>query len=338
MAFLMPAASPQPSPESSTANVTGWVAHSNLGVGNKLRDYFVRVYAKTDIEYLQEDNIPIIVQDSTHARFGTSRVIDPGTPVAHVIYNDPQLGEVDLYSTLQNLAVYSDLPRSIEVPPGDPDYASPGLITSSNLAYIQNRCWIYDAALAIIAFSVAGLWDAAERIVTRLNALRDDPGYLPSLVLENAEDGSTTRWSLESGAGSIANLFDSTEPPNGSKVISFTATAAPPPGALRARGCPTRSIPSSNGATRRMRRTSSSSASRVRRPQSLPSNSSPRARRGTTPFRKPSRSSSASRRIPGASLSENLNTLIGQYVSGETLVSIDAFQRRPSSRGQSAPR
>lgn len=90
VAFLLPAASPQPSPGSWTAEVTGWVAHSNLGVGAKLRDYFVRVFAKTDIEYLQEDDIPIIVQDSMHARFGTSRVIAAGTPTAHVIYNDPR--------------------------------------------------------------------------------------------------------------------------------------------------------------------------------------------------------------------------------------------------------
>ncbi|MBZ5516113.1 MAG: hypothetical protein LAN62_14950 [Acidobacteriia bacterium] len=227
IALLMPATAPQPAPGSWTAQLTGWVAHSNLGVGNKLHDYFVRVFSRTDSEYLQEDSIPIIVQDSTHARFGTCCVTAAGTPTAHVIYNHPQLGEVDLYSTLQNLAVYSDLPRSIEVPPGDPDYATPSLMTSSNLPFIQNRCWIYDAALAIIVFTVVGLWDAAKRIVTRLNALRGSPGYLPSLNLENAEDGSIARWSLVSGAGTQNNQFDSTEPPSGSRVMVFNATATP---------------------------------------------------------------------------------------------------------------
>jgi hypothetical protein len=227
VAFLLPAASAQPAPSSWTTAVGDWVTHSNLGVGAKLRDFFIRIFAKTDIEYLQENNIPLIVQDSVHARFGASHPIAAGIPTAHVIYNDPVLGEVDLYSTLQNLAVYSDLPRSIEVPASDPDYASPTLMTRSNTAFIQNRCWIYDAALAIIAFSVAGLWDLAARIVARLNALREDPGYLPSLVLESAEDGSTSRWTLEGGAGSLANTFDLTEPPQGSKVIAFTATTAP---------------------------------------------------------------------------------------------------------------
>lgn len=229
IAFLMPSASQQPSQGSSTSSVTGWAAHSNTGVGARLRDYFVRIYSKTDIEYLQEDNVPIIVQDSTHARFGSGIVIGAGTPTAHVIYNDPQLGPVDLYSTLQNLAVYSDLPRSIEVPPGDPDYAGPGTVTSSNVAYIQNRCWIYDAALTIIVLSVAGLWDAAERIVTRLNELREHPAYLPSAILEDAEDRSATRWSLASGSGTAANVYDATAPsgPSGSNVIILTASTAP---------------------------------------------------------------------------------------------------------------
>lgn len=229
IAFLMQVGSPQPASGSSTSLVTGWISHSNTGVGNALRDYFVRVYAKTDIEYLQEDNIPIIVQDSIHARFGSSLVPAAGTPTAHIVYNDPVLGPTELYSTLENAAVLSDLPRSIEVPPGDPDYASPGLLAGSNTPYIQNRSWIYDAALAVIAFSVGGLWDTARRIITRLEALRKNPGYLPSQVVENAEDGLTTRWSLAAGAGSVANVFDPTEPPSqsgGSRVISFTATSA----------------------------------------------------------------------------------------------------------------
>ena len=52
----------------------GWLCHSNTGVGYKLTNYFARIYAKTDVEYLQEDNIPIIVQDDFHARCGSSLV------------------------------------------------------------------------------------------------------------------------------------------------------------------------------------------------------------------------------------------------------------------------
>jgi len=227
IAFLMPSTSSQPAAGSQTASVTGWVSHSNMGVGAQLQDYFVRVYVKTDSEAIQEDNIPIIIQDNEHARFGTSVAVAAGTPVAHVIYNDPLLGPVDLYSTLQHPAVYSGLPRSIEVPPGDPDCLSAAELTSSTLPAIQNRCSTYDAALAIIVFSLAGLWDLAAQIVARLNELQSSPGYLPSAILEDAQDGTTVRWSLVSGGGSVTNVFDSTEPPaqsGGSEVITFTNT------------------------------------------------------------------------------------------------------------------
>jgi len=337
LAFLMPATSPQPELGSSTPAVTGWIAYSNLGVGNRLRDYFVRVYAKTDIEYLQEDNIPIVVQDSRHARYGTNKVIQSGTPVAHVIYNHPQLGPLDLYSTLQNLAVFSDLPRSIEVPPGDPDYANPGTLVSSNVAYVQNRGWIYDAALAIITFSLAGLWDAAKRIIVRLNALRDSPGYLPSLVLENAEDGSVNRWALAGGSGSIANVFDSTEPPaqsGGSNVILFTATTAPASWNFTGSGLPDSAdsivdwrfktavafkfivgVTSSTGGVMSIEFVSSGTA-------------------GYDPVAKKISAPVTWTANQWRVLNQELNSLIGQYVPGETLLSIASFKAEVDEAGE----
>jgi hypothetical protein len=230
IAFLMDAGAAQPAAGSSTPSVTGWIAHSNIGVGSKLRDYFVRVTVKTDLETLQEDNIPIIVQDSTHARFGTSLAVASGTPVAHVYYNHPTLGPVDLYSTLQTVAAYADLPREVEVPAGDPDFFTGAQLASSNLPAVQNRSWIYGAALAIISFAVGGLWDAAARIISQLNEILESSGYLPSVILEDAQDGTTSRWALQSGAGSLLNVLDTTEPPaasGGSNVIYFAAATAP---------------------------------------------------------------------------------------------------------------
>jgi len=333
IAFLMPATAPLPAPGSWTSDVVGWVAHSNLGVGNRLRDYFVRVFTKTDIEYLKEDNIPIIVQDSTHARFGSSRVLGSGSPAAHVIYSDPQLGQVDLYSTLQNLAVYSDLPRSVEVPPGDPDFASPGLLVNSNLAYIQNRCWIYSAALAIIAFSVAGLWEAARRIVTRLNALREDRGYLPSLILEDAEDGSTARWTLESGAGSAANLFDSSEPPSGSNVISFTATSAPTTWSYAGAGLPDTAdsvvhFRYKAGVDHKFLLGVTSLTGQVTSIEFVSS--------GTAGYNPVSRAITAVLGLTvdtWRTLNQNLGALISEYVPGETISSINSFKVSLESAG-----
>jgi hypothetical protein len=230
IAFLMDAGTSQPIAGSSTSSVTGWIAHSNMGVGQKLHDYFARVTVKTYLESVVEDNIPIIVQDSTHARFGTSLPVGSGTLVAHVLYNDPSLGPVDFYSTLQSTATYPDLPREVEVPPSDPDFFTATQLTSSNLPAVQNRCSIYSAALAIISFSVGGLWDAAARIIAQLNELLASSGYLPTIILEDAQDGTMSRWTLQSGAGSVTNALDTAEPPSasgGSKIIFFTATTAP---------------------------------------------------------------------------------------------------------------
>jgi hypothetical protein len=90
IAVLYPTSVSQPSSGWSGEYLpAGWLCHSNTGVGYKLRDYFARIYAKTDVEYLQEDNIPIIVQDDFHARCGSSHPLYPGLPTVHVMYNDP---------------------------------------------------------------------------------------------------------------------------------------------------------------------------------------------------------------------------------------------------------
>jgi hypothetical protein len=337
IAFLMPITFPPPALGSWVSAVTGWVAHSNLGVGNRLRDYFVRIFAKTDVEYLQEDNIPIIVQGSTHARLGSSNVIPAGTPTAHVIYNDPELGPVDLYSTLQNLAAYSDLPRSIEVPLGDPDYASPGSMVTSNAAFLQNRCWIYDAALTIIALSVAGLWDAAKRIITRLNSLLENPGYLPSLILENAEDSLSSRWSLTSGAGTLQNVFDASEPPaqsGGSRVIVFAASTPPTTWTFSGPGLPNSADSivdwrfKANAAFKFIVgvTTSTAKVSDLAFVSSGTSGYDPVAKKITVPV--------SWAENQWRTLNQNLKKLIAQYLPDELLVSIEAFQVELEGSGE----
>lgn len=327
IAFLMPSASAPPAPGSFTSAVTNWVAHSNMGVGAKLRDYFVRIYEKTDIEYLKEDDVPIIVQDQTHARFGSSVGVGTGTPTAHVIFNDPQLGRVDLYSTLQNLAVFSDLPRSIEIPHSDPNFLGAGPLTLSNLPRLQYRSWIYSAALEIIALSVAGLWEAARRIVSRLNEVRDDPGYLPSQVLEDAADGLTDRWSLVSGAGTVANVFESNLPPSptGSNVIVFTPTVAPAAWNFIGAG-----LPDSSDSTVSWRYKSgvnfafilgvTSSTDKV---SSIKFASTGVA--GYDPVTKTITQTLVLLSGEWRTVTQNLSTLIAQFVAGETLVSVTSF-------------
>ena len=185
---------------------TGWRAHTNMGVGKKLADYIGRVYSKTDIEYLKEDNLPVIVQDGHHARVGSTKVMGSGTPTMHVIYNDPVAGWISVFSSLQHQAVFGDLPRSLEIPTSDPVYVPD--VTITNSAAVQNRSWIYDAALAMIAYAAAGNFAAAQRIITQLNRCLDNPEYLAQTTLENCEDGSTARWTVAGAPGASITMWN----------------------------------------------------------------------------------------------------------------------------------
>ena len=100
----------------------------------------------------------------------------------------------------------------------------------TDLPAIQNRSHIYDSALAILAYTSAGNFTAAEKVINQLNAFLATPDYLASMVLENAEDGSTARWST-SGAGATvsniaANSVSPQEPPDGTVSIDFHAGSA----------------------------------------------------------------------------------------------------------------
>ena len=190
----------------------GWVAHTNTGVcqtpqagttlGGKLSSYKAQIYLKTDIEYLQEDNIPIIVQsDGFHARAGSSVILNPGsgTPTVHILYNDPVAGWTEVFDSLGAELEYSDLPRSFDVPTSDPLYVPNS--GASDTPALQNRGYIYDSALAILAYTSAGNFTAAEKVINQLNAFLANPEFLASTVLENAEDGSTARWSASGSRG-----------------------------------------------------------------------------------------------------------------------------------------
>lgn len=226
IAVLYPTTIPQPGVGSSFNLLpAGWVAHSNSGVGKKLTNYKVQVFSRTDIEYLQEDNVSILVQDPHHARAGSSVIPAAGTLTMHILFNDPTSGWTQVFSSLQALAAYKDLPRSVEVPTSDPLYVPDP--TTATVAVIQNRSWIYDCALAILTYSAAGNFTAASKIIKQLNFFLDNPNYLASVNLETAEDGLVTRWAKSNPASTVKNLNDPSEPPYGTgNVIRFTSAAA----------------------------------------------------------------------------------------------------------------
>ncbi|MGH9770739.1 MAG: hypothetical protein ACRD4Q_03415 [Candidatus Acidiferrales bacterium] len=227
VAALYPVSVPQPAQGShSSALPPGWICHSNTGIGSQLSGYFARIYSKTDIEYLQEDNVPIIIQDPYHARCGSQAVPASGEITVHVLYDDPVKGPTLVYTSLQTEAAYQDLPRSFTVPTSDPLYVPDP--TQSHSGALQNRSFIYDCALGMIAFSASGNFIAASKIVKQINYFLDNPGYLASRILENGEDGnSAERWSKSNSGDSIIDINDPSQPPYGTGlVVDFHATTA----------------------------------------------------------------------------------------------------------------
>ncbi len=215
----------------------GWVAHTNTGVcqppqagttlGGKLANYKAQVYVETDVEYLLEDNIPIIVQsDGFHARAGSSAMATPGTTAVHILYDDPVVGWTEVFDSMGSELEYSDLPRSFDIPTSDPLFVpDPG---ATDLPAMQNRGYIYDSALAILAYTSAGNFTAAEKVINQLNTFLATPGYLASTVLENAEDGSTACWSATGSGATVSNIAANSvapeEPPYGTgNILDFHA-------------------------------------------------------------------------------------------------------------------
>jgi len=231
VAALYPTSVAQPSTGWSGAHLpAGWICHSNTGIGSKLTSYFARIYSRTDIEYLQEDNIPIILQDPYHARCGSSVVPAAGTTTVHIVYQDPVAGPTLVYTSLETASAFASLPKSFALPTSDPLYVPDP--TATDIPALQNRSFVYDCALAIIVYSASGNFVAAAKIIQELNSILDNPAYLASLVLENAEDGTTARWG-KAGGGSetAANVAATTttpqEPPYGTgNIIHFHAAAA----------------------------------------------------------------------------------------------------------------
>jgi len=243
VAALYPSSVLQPGPGSYSSSLPpGWICHSNTGVGNRLNGYFARIYSKTDIEYLQEDTVPIILQDDYHARVGSSVVPAPGNLTVHIL----QEGSTDalVYTSLAAESAFAKLPLSFVVPASDPLYVPDPTVT--NVAGLQYRSYIYDCALGIITYAASGNFVASASIISELNGILVNPGFMATAVLENAEDGSTARWS--SSGGTIANLPANSmtpgEPPYGTgQVLKFTSGASTATFTFTGNGLPDRTDP-----------------------------------------------------------------------------------------------
>ena len=142
------------------------------------------------------------------------------------MYMDPVKGPTQVCTSLAADWAFPSLPLSFVVPTSDPLYFPDPTLTEG--AALQNRSYIYDCALAIIAFAGSGNFVAAARIIKQLNAILDNPGYLASIILENGEDGaSASRWTKSNSGDSVTDVNDPTQPPYGNGlVVDFHALAA----------------------------------------------------------------------------------------------------------------
>ena len=142
------------------------------------------------------------------------------------MYNDPVKGPTQVCTSLAADWAFPSLPLSFIVPTSDPLYFPDPTMT--NGAALQNRSYIYDCALAIIAFAASGNFVAAARIIQQLDEILDNPGYLAAIIFENGEDGqSATRWTKSNPSDSVTDINDPSEPPYGEGlVVDFHAVAA----------------------------------------------------------------------------------------------------------------
>jgi hypothetical protein len=224
VAAAYPASVTQPSSGwTGAALPAGWVCHSNTGVGQKLEGYFARLYSYDGSETLEEDNIPIIVQDLQHARCGSSLVPAAGQVTLHILYSDPVLEEpVLVYTSLAGESAFADLPLSYIVPSSDPAYVPDP--SASSAPAPQNRSRIYDCALGIMVFAASGNFHAAAEIIAELDAILANPVTSPGQVLENGA-GSSARWTKSNGGDSVSDVADPSYPPSGGNVVDFHALA-----------------------------------------------------------------------------------------------------------------
>lgn len=202
------------------------VAHTQQGVGQKLTDYAAKTWLVTDLPYVQETDIPVVVTGLRAAVVGgLTPMAYTDTPMVTVL-NTAATPDKTVYTTRAPEPTYGGMVRSSTVPPLDPYYRDVEEVLTASDAVMQNRSWTYDNALAIFAFVAGGHITEALGIVDALNRLIDLRVYMPEVAYFDGEDAATTNWTLQSGAGTIANIFDSAKGQGGSRVIRLNTGSA----------------------------------------------------------------------------------------------------------------
>jgi hypothetical protein len=145
---------------------------------NKIGGVEIRVFSSTDVDYLQA-TVPLYADGS----WTTRGPAGPGTRIARLVRTST--GRTINSSEWASNTHYEGLVRSFWVPQDDPDYGfegqgpTPPGDQSSPGYRIEQRSWIYDDALAALAFTKDGETERAASILQMLQYLQNPDGSLP---------------------------------------------------------------------------------------------------------------------------------------------------------------
>jgi hypothetical protein len=122
----------------------------------------VRVFVHTDVDYFMAA-VPV----SADGTFATPTDVHRGTKIARLV--DTRTGNV--ISSTQWPAPVGGLVRTFAIPQSDPAFGAQG-----DGSRTEWRSWVYDDALAVLAFAYGGRAADARRVLTRVAALQAPDG------------------------------------------------------------------------------------------------------------------------------------------------------------------
>ena len=134
--------------------------------------YEVRVFSRTDVDYLQQ-TVPLF-SDGT---WRTTHPVATGEKIARLVRKSD--GRIVNSTEWAGSDGYLGLVRSFDIPQDDPDYGYEGDATKRSGYRLEQRSFVYDDALAVLAFDKAGRFPRAKAVLDALAAVQATDGSLP---------------------------------------------------------------------------------------------------------------------------------------------------------------
>lgn len=134
-----------------------------------IRGLAVRVYSRTDVDYLQEE-----VSVGADGTWRTRDGVAAGEKIARLV--NVATGRVYNSTEWSGSLAYKGLVRSFWIPQSDPDYGYVGDATHRSGYRLEQRSFLYDDALAILAYLQDGNATRARDVLTQLAQLQAGDG------------------------------------------------------------------------------------------------------------------------------------------------------------------